>query len=332
MLTTAESAKKIRQEIKTKLGYTSRQVSVKSDNYSMGSSINLSIKCKEAIYKKSEIGAIAKKEESIDRDNATGEILSGGNTFIHVGIDWELKESIIDAEREDVKKIIEKSSQDEGLTCSYKGTDFFCKDKGFYVPGENSGRHMFENEIESFLIMNQFKNGYKPEKAEVIMLDDVRKTEKEEEKKEAPEFGRMVIRELEVRYSGKNTEIIKVSSPEAVHKTVLPFYENQCKEIFSILCVDNKNNIQSFQKISIGTISEAIVHPREVFQGAVLSNSAAVIMVHNHPSGVLTPSREDILTTKRLVEAGIIMGIPVLDHVIISDNSYYSLKESGDMD
>ncbi len=79
----------------------------------------------------------------------------------------------------------------------------------------------------------------------------------------------------------------------------------------------------------MGTISEALVHPREVFREAIREAGSSIIIAHNHPSGVLTPSREDIHTTKRIKEAGEIIGIELLDHLIITESSYLSLKEEG---
>lgn len=80
-----------------------------------------------------------------------------------------------------------------------------------------------------------------------------------------------------------------------------------------------------------GTVSESIVHPREVFGAAILGNCSGIIIAHNHPSGTLTPSRQDLETTMRPVDAGKIIGIPIIDHIIIGFNSanYYSLKEEG---
>lgn len=83
--------------------------------------------------------------------------------------------------------------------------------------------------------------------------------------------------------------------------------------------------------ISIGSLSPAIVHPRELFRSVIKRASASVICAHNHPSGDPTPSTEDIVLTKRLVEVGDLIGIPLLDHMIIGDGSYVSLKERGYM-
>ena len=84
--------------------------------------------------------------------------------------------------------------------------------------------------------------------------------------------------------------------------------------------------------ISIGSLSASIVHPREVFRAAVDYAAAAMILCHNHPSGDPSPSKEDIMVTKRMLKAGNIMDIPVLDHVIIGKNRFFSLKEEGLME
>jgi DNA repair protein RadC len=94
------------------------------------------------------------------------------------------------------------------------------------------------------------------------------------------------------------------------------------------LCLNTKNKVAGAHIISQGSLSASIVHPREVFKAALLNNSASIILAHNHPSGDPEPSREDVETTKRLVEAGEILGIRVLDHVIIGEQ-YLSMKEEG---
>jgi DNA repair protein RadC len=99
------------------------------------------------------------------------------------------------------------------------------------------------------------------------------------------------------------------------------------KEHFCTLYLDTRNRVIKKETISIGTLNASLVHPREVFQPAVECSAASVILVHNHPSGDAEPSREDLLLTKRLVSAGEIMGIDVLDHVIVAKRSFVSLKE-----
>ena len=92
-----------------------------------------------------------------------------------------------------------------------------------------------------------------------------------------------------------------------------------------------KNKIIATTTISIGSLSASVVHPREVFAEAIKYPCASIILVHNHPSGDPTPSREDIAVTERLVKAGKVMDIPVLDHIIIGNKKYCSLKEKGNM-
>jgi DNA repair protein RadC len=101
------------------------------------------------------------------------------------------------------------------------------------------------------------------------------------------------------------------------------------REHFKTILLNIKNHVISIEDISIGSLNSSIVHPREVFKPAIRRSSASIILVHNHPSGDPTPSKEDIEVTSKLVEAGKILGINVLDHVIIGDNSFISLKEKG---
>jgi DNA repair protein RadC len=101
------------------------------------------------------------------------------------------------------------------------------------------------------------------------------------------------------------------------------------KEYFKIIILDTKNKVLDVCTISIGSLNSSIVHPREVFHEAVKKSAASILLVHNHPSGETQPSREDINITKRLIEAGELMGIKVLDHIIIGDGVYLSFKEEN---
>ncbi|MGL4336853.1 MAG: RadC family protein [Turicibacter sp.] len=101
------------------------------------------------------------------------------------------------------------------------------------------------------------------------------------------------------------------------------------QEHFVVLFLDTKNYIVGKKTIFIGSLNKAIVHPREVFRAAIKRSSASIICAHNHPSGDPTPSEQDIQLTHRLVEAGELIGIKVLDHVIIGDEQFVSLKEKG---
>lgn len=101
------------------------------------------------------------------------------------------------------------------------------------------------------------------------------------------------------------------------------------REHFVALHLDGKNRMIAVETISIGSLNQAIVEPREVFKSAVYNNSAALIVVHNHPTGDPTPSPEDIMITNRLKEAGEIIGIRIIDHIIIGSSSFYSMAANG---
>ena len=103
----------------------------------------------------------------------------------------------------------------------------------------------------------------------------------------------------------------------------------ETKEYFIALHLDGKNRLLCVDIVSIGSLNASIVHPREVFKSVLLSSAAAIILVHNHPSGDPTPSREDLELTGRLKEAGELLGIRVLDHVIIGSGCYVSLADRG---
>ena len=105
----------------------------------------------------------------------------------------------------------------------------------------------------------------------------------------------------------------------------------EAQEVFGILILNTKNRIVAVHEISRGTLNSSMAHPREVFKPAILHNAASIICFHNHPSGDPEPSREDVELTKRLVEAGKIMGIEVFDHIVVGDEGYVSLKERGVM-
>lgn len=138
------------------------------------------------------------------------------------------------------------------------------------------------------------------------------------------------IKELALRLARKKGAEVKViHGPDDVAYYAMPYSLRENREHFWVLLLNTKSHIISMQEISVGSLSASVVHPREVFEMAVKHHAASMILIHNHPSGDPTPSREDIAVTERLVKAGKIMDIPVLDHVILGDNRYSSLKEKG---
>ena len=125
---------------------------------------------------------------------------------------------------------------------------------------------------------------------------------------------------------GKRILGTKVSSPEDIVSYYNVHLKFQEKEQLILLVLDSKNRISSEEILSIGTINATIADPREIFSMALKKNGVSIILLHNHPSGDPIPSTEDILSTKRIVEAGNIIGIPLNDHIIIGQNTYVSMR------
>ncbi len=135
--------------------------------------------------------------------------------------------------------------------------------------------------------------------------------------------------ELGRRLNQQDSEVVRIKSPQDVAAWVMEDLRYLQHEQFRILLLNTKNIIISCEEISRGSLNSSIVHPREVFARAIKRSAAAIILVHNHPSGDPSPSQEDINITRRLVEVGHLVGIEVLDHLVIGDGVFSSLKEKG---
>lgn len=135
--------------------------------------------------------------------------------------------------------------------------------------------------------------------------------------------------EIGRRAAFRSGQKISITCPQDVFK----YFQNKMRdlmvEVFDVLLLDSSNHVQRNVRISEGILNSSLVHPREVFRPAISEPSAAIILVHNHPSGNSEPSQEDISVTKQIVEAGKIIGIPVHDHIIICRDSYTSFAEKG---
>ena len=136
----------------------------------------------------------------------------------------------------------------------------------------------------------------------------------------------------------KLVEVVREGAPEVSEETIsrpgdavefLKDLKDKPREHFVVLHLDTRNRVISRETVSIGTLNASLVHPREVFLGAIKACAATIIVAHTHPSGDVTPSAEDIQLTKRLHKAGKILGIEVLDHVIIGGDKFMSMKEAG---
>ena len=121
----------------------------------------------------------------------------------------------------------------------------------------------------------------------------------------------------------------KIASPKDVFDLVAPSLRFENKEHFICLFLNTKNRVLAIETLSIGTLDSTLVHPREVFKAAIQRSAAAVICAHNHPSGDPVPSKEDVQMTRRLLDAGNLIGIELLDHIIVGADRFTSMKELG---
>lgn len=133
-------------------------------------------------------------------------------------------------------------------------------------------------------------------------------------------------RRLSSRAAAQQTTI---HGPEDVAAYAMPLFRYELKEHFAVMLLDIRNHVVAMPVISIGSLTSSVVHPREVFREAIQRSAAALILLHNHPSGDPNASEEDLAITRQLVRAGKLMDIPVLDHVILGDGRFLSLKETG---
>jgi DNA repair protein RadC len=133
------------------------------------------------------------------------------------------------------------------------------------------------------------------------------------------------IRLALIKEPGNKT--VPVSTPGDIEKLIEPL-KHYSEEHFISFHLNSRHEVSGYHIVSHGTLSASLVHPREVFKSALLSNSHSIVVAHNHPGGSLTPSAEDLETTRQLIEAGKLLGVPLVDHVIVSHSGYVSLRET----
>lgn len=212
-----------------------------------------------------------------------------------------------------------------------------------YEKAEAEGaEHLSDKELLTVLI----RTGTKKERADQIALKVLEFCGRDglqalwnfnmEQLKDIPGIGRVkaiqlvCVCELAKRMArGKRLFGTKINTPEDVVSYYSMQLKYQQKECLILVILDSKNRILSDEILSVGTLHASIAEPREIFLAALKKNGASVILLHNHPSGDPTPSREDILTTERIEKAGYLLGIPLNDHIILGQNSYISLKGEG---
>lgn len=139
----------------------------------------------------------------------------------------------------------------------------------------------------------------------------------------------LALLELAKRLGEKRGERSVVTCPEDAADYAAPRLKYENKEHMCVMLLNVKNHIIAWEVVSIGSLTASVVHPREVFKPAIIKGAASIILVHNHPSGDPTPSKEDLEVTARMVQVGRVMDISVLDHIIVGGDKFVSLKEKG---
>lgn len=146
----------------------------------------------------------------------------------------------------------------------------------------------------------------------------------------------MTLRELTLRYSpavdaaGHPIPLDRsVDRASDVAPVLMSLLGEEAVEVFIVLCLSTKHRVVGYYEVSRGTLNATLVHPRDVFKVALVANAAAVLVAHNHPSGDPTPTADDLHVTRRLIDAGELLGIQLLDHIVIGDGRWVSLNDLG---
>jgi len=135
--------------------------------------------------------------------------------------------------------------------------------------------------------------------------------------------------DVTTEYPQINNGKIYANSPNEIFKNFEFLFKDCVREKFVVFWLNSANRVTGFEVVSEGILNSSVVHPREVFRGAIVATCASIIIAHNHPSGNPEPSTDDVQITRQIVESGKILGIPVHDHIIFAENSYTSFAEKG---
>ncbi|HBY87308.1 MAG TPA: DNA repair protein RadC [Colwellia sp.] len=143
-----------------------------------------------------------------------------------------------------------------------------------------------------------------------------------------------ILREIKIRYAFKEVDCEitgqALNKPQRIYE-VFNFLKFEPKEKFIVVNLSNQNTIMNYEVVATGTVNSIQLRPAEVLRTAIIINAPAIVLVHNHPSGIVNPSKADITFTKVIIDAAKLLSIDVLDHIIIGESDFYSLKKHGDM-
>lgn len=142
------------------------------------------------------------------------------------------------------------------------------------------------------------------------------------------------IREISIKYKALRSQVFQLETPKSAAQFISRKIKNEAQENFVVLCLNTRNEVVHYCPVTKGTVSQSLVHPREVLLPVLQSGSTAFMIAHNHPSGSLNPSMDDDKVTKELKQAGELIGIQLLEHIIVAfgTSGYYSYKEEGRID
>jgi DNA repair protein RadC len=137
------------------------------------------------------------------------------------------------------------------------------------------------------------------------------------------------VRLKQVRDGRVKFKVDKITRPMEVYEAIRPFYRGADREILSVLCLDTQNGPTCFNVVSVGSLNTTRTRPADILKPAILSNALGIILLHNHPSGKLDPSSEDVEFTKNIVKACEMLGLELFDHIIVTDRGFSSMRERG---
>ncbi len=310
------NSRQIKAELKAN-GINTKNISVREDRG--GLSWSFTVRLKSFDYTIEDVERVVNKFRHVDRDEYSGEILSGGNTYIHVQYDYDFQHEQENKFLDTAKELISELKENEGVTVEKFG-NCFCIPCGQPYP---------------LMVFVNKDDRYRADSPKSLALFLAQITpETQTPPKAFTELSYKQVMELAKEYIVKD-DSTKVSSPDETAEYLYPILAPLEVEKFFTLILNPKNRIVDIIEVTSGLLDRSHVHAREVFRPAIKANAHKIILAHNHPSGEVYPSSVDFTTTKKLVDAGELLGIQVIDHIVIGkgklthNQGFYSFAQGG---